>query len=419
MTPTQPSQVDDQPTAVPQDDESQKLTNLEAEPSPSTQSDAAPAQATQPTPPSSIQSPKKRGKLVAIIIAVVVVLLLAGAAVAYKFWYQSPNKVLGDALIHALDTNTATTVNGTASAGNDDASFSSTIAGSALKGQSTADATLKLTLKSGEYKGETFDLKGSTMLTSDGTIYFKATDIKQLANKLIDMYVKSAFAQYEDAGYELSAADKAKANKEFHTQFDPIVEKFDGQWIKVAADDLKSQGESTADEYKCFNDAVKHFQNQAEVRELGDVYQKNQFIKVTKELGAKDGSLGYELAIDKDKAKAFGKASDNTAIAKAFNKCDDKNKSTTDTTEATDEAADNTETKSFQVWVSRWTHQFTRVVYSGVVKDSSDAKTDVNIDMKFDYSKPVTISAPDSAKSIDDVLKELEAFGAGSPNGTV
>ena len=61
-----------------------------------------------PVPQQVVTSPKKgkRGLLWAIVALVIVVLLGGGSALAYNFWYQNPNKVVSDALLHAVTAKT-------------------------------------------------------------------------------------------------------------------------------------------------------------------------------------------------------------------------------------------------------------------------------------------------------------------------
>ena len=171
-----------------------------------------------------------------------------------------------------------------------------------------------------------------------------------------------------------------------------------------------------AKEYKCYTDAFKKLSTKENANELTDVYKKNQFIVVGKKLGSKDGSLGYDVTIDKTKAKAFGEATKNTAVAKALDACEDKDgKKTTDSAA---KKSDTTEVKTFQVWVSRWSHQLTKVIYEGVTTDESDGdKTTVKVDLGLKYGNAGGVDIPANAKTLDEVKESLESITSAS--GTV
>lgn len=345
--------------------------------------------------------------LLPLVIVVVALLLVGGAAAVYKFWYQNPTKVLSDSVLHLVTEKDPVTANGTFSVDSENASALFTFDSASKSSEGTLAGTVKITPKSDDFGGKSFTVKANGVFTKDGVTYLKVSDVKQAVADFVNLYVDQLAKSYKDMGYTITDADLNQARSSMHTAVDPIVEKFDGQWIKLTADDLDGDTDKSAKQYRCATDALKKLQNESDVKELNEVYKKHPFVSVTKELGAKNGSLGYELSYDKAKAKEFADASKDTAIAKAFDACDDTSSSSSSTSP---DDKDTTETKTFQVWVSRWSHKLTGVTYEGTSTGSSDGeKTTLKLTATMSYNKPVTIEAPKGAKSFKELLDSFKS----------
>ena len=370
--------------------------------------------AQQPAAPQPAPVKPKNTKLLIIIASIVAVVLLGSGVAAYNLWYQNPDKVVHDGFVNALTHKGSLTADGTVTVGNDTMDGKYVLnAMRTDKNEATGTLSVSMKIKEGGLKGQTIDLQGAGMYAADGTVYFKVTNIKKTVDTIIDKYVSDLADRYQQMGYQITEAQQQSAREAMHKQIDGSIAKLENQWIKVSASDME---DDDAKEYKCYTDAFKKVSTKENTKELTDVYKKNQFIVVGKKLGSKDGSLGYDVTIDKTKAKAFGEATKNTAVAKALDACEDKDGKKT--TESATEKSDSTETKTFQVWVSRWSHQLTKVVYEGVTTDESDGdKTTVKVDLGLKYGNGGTIETPANAKTLDEVKDSLKSIG--SATGTV
>jgi len=326
-----------------------------------------------PQTPFTLKSPKKKGLLIGIII-VIILLLGAGAVFAYRFWYQNPEKVVTDAITHAI-TAKSVIYTGNLAVDNDQAKVKVAVTGKQADATGALDATATISAAGAHYI-----VKGSALIDKSGDLYFKFEHLDDIVNELKKQVIGSS------------------ADSTVSSLIDQLKSKIDGTWIKVSSSDLKDFSDSYATTKTCLDNAVKTFQtDKSAAKQVTDLYKQHQFITIKKELGAKDGSLGYELTGNDDASKAFAKGLENTKLYKQLHNCDSSfTINADDLTTSTDSSDKSTVT----VWVSRWTHEFTKAT----IDDTSDGTT-TNLSIEPTFNQPVTVTAP--AKSI--TLKQLES----------
>ena len=361
-------------------------------------------------PAPGLGRPKSKKPIKAIIIALGLVLLIGGAAAAYKFWYQDPNKVVSDSFVNLFTENGPITAMGIASIESKEAAVSLDLSVASLNKQAQGKVAAKVEIQEGTFKGESFSLTGEGVYKQDGTVHVKASNLKEVYTKFVDIYVEDLANQYKSMGYAITEEEIAEAREAMLQTAATAIATFDGQWIKFSPSDL---GNDANQEYKCLTEVAKRFSNETDMKELGATYQTNQFLVVKKELGSKDGSLGYEVEIDKTKVRDFEKQAKSTAIVKAFNACDKDADAAKKNDDTATKQVNNYESRTFQIWVNRWTHKMTSVNVVGISVDpTSKEKTTTKIDVKFDYTTPVTIEAPQNAKSFKEVLEGIQSLTA-------
>ncbi len=138
--------------------------------------------------------------------------------------------------------------------------------------------------------------------------------------------------------------------------------------------------------------------------ELYKLYQKNKFITIKKQLGNKDGNVGFEITGDEAKAKTFGNEVKNTAFGKQLKACDDKIFS-----ESTSSAVDTTSSANttVSVWIGEWSHTLNKV---SIKSDDSKNKMNVNFDMSAKYNTSINVDIPKDAKPIKQVISKIESM---------
>lgn len=403
-----PAPVVAQPTAEVPQVSPQQTPQAEA-PAPAAPEEPAPVQQPAPTQePVAVGSPapKKSGKeklVIAGVIIAVLALLGGGAAYAYFGWYQNPDKVVTDGLVNTLSSTPGSVkMNMSYKAGDTNVSLSVDAKGN----DKIADATLNLEYASGE---QNVSLKGTANMiaTDSGTVYLKLNNVRDLAGKAVDALVESQAAQYMQFGFNLTEAQIAQQKQATLTQLEPVITKIDNKWIKFSAD----KKSSTSEDQKCVHDAFNKLQTDRATRdEIGKVYADNKFVIIKEQLGLKDGSYGYVLDLEREKAKSFGKAAESTQFAKDLKKCSD---SPTSSGSSRDNS-DNFENTRVELWVSQWSHQITGLKVETTYTEGSEPG-ELTFDMTIGYDKAGKITEPTDAVDAETLMNDLYSVGGGTP----
>lgn len=319
----------------------------------------------------SAKSPKKKRLIIAVIIVASLVALGGIGAAAYNLWYQNPDKVVTDGIIHALTAKSAK-VTATSTTNQEGTVFGSSkietmLTGTFTKSVGSADATFKVITED-----KTHTVNGSFVYDKDANLYVKLEKLQELVTSTgLDAFLGAAATH------------------------------IDGEWIKIPA--AAAIGQKTDDKSgPCVKNALAKLESDKKVMtEIFDAYAGHRFIKVDEKLGSKDGSLGYVISEDEQASKAFAIALNNTTLFKDLQKCD-KDAFTIDVDKQS-EAADKSEKSRIELWVSRWSHDITQIK---VTNTGDTSKSETIIKPIFNVS--VRIETPQQSKSFEDVLKAIE-----------
>ncbi len=362
----------------------------------SAESTAAPAMresspaTTEPTPvvpvaadtplTSPVVPPKKSPKKLILIIAAIFVTLLAiGGGIAFAVWYSSPQKVLNDSLTNLMnkppvssDVTGAITV--------DETSFDFTAA-SHTDSDSNTQTNLKLNIAGG---GNTVDINADAITAKNGDLYLRLND----ARKLVEQFTQGS--------------------PEAAAMFKDVLEKVDSKWVKIISSDLKElTGQEKSADTKCVTEAFEAFQkDEAQKKEVRDVYTKNQFITVKEQKADEvvDGrnSFHYVLNTDQAKAKSFTNGLEQTQIYKKVKDClADSAKD--DSKYETKTEKDDTVT-SLEIWVDKSTRRLSKV---GVTSSSAESKGNAKISAILGYNTR-SVTLPTTSTSIKDLQQEIQ-----------
>lgn len=368
----EPATVSDTPAEAPRDPLGDQIN---AAPAPMTQAAfSAPSESVAPVAPVKAKRSKKPLLIGAIAAAV---LLIGGTAAAYQFWYQNPDKVVTDSLVKALTAKTMTytgTLDMTAETGKLKVDFD----GAATSAIFTSNAKATVTIGAASMA-----VNGSLLASDDGSLYFKVANAKDLANTFMQMMGGGSTAE-----------------------LDALVAKIDDKWIKVSADSMQD-GDSKK-RNQCYTDLGKKIEtDKALAQEVVGTYEKQRFVTVKESLGEQNGSLGYKLAIDQTKAKAFLTDVKSTKLYAEVQKCDKDFK--LDENEMVKGLSDDLTTDT-ELWVSKWSHDITKLKMTGSSKDGSKGTFVLNPT----FNQPVSVTAPKDALPIEELQGDIESLVAAS-----
>jgi len=297
------------------------------------------------------------------------IILLIIMALVYTLWYQNPKKVVADGIVQAL--NAKSVVYDGAFTTKNSSDIKVEFNGGAASTGGSVD--MKLTLAS---LGKKYTIDGNGLVNDKGDVYFKIKNI----DDLVQNYRKAVPASSHDL-------------------FDQIVAKINDKWIKISSEDLKAYSADVATTQKCVTEAFKKMQNNESVRsEVVKIYERYPFIVIDKTLGSKDGSLGYLLNVDQNKAQSFTNAFRDTALYKSLHACD--NKFNLDIGDNKSGSTMNTNT-SFEVWIDNWTHRITKV-------SISDKKGSSNLTVMPTFNKPVSVATPSESTTLERLQQDVQ-----------
>ena len=369
-------------------------------PQPSMQPPVPPQPVAQPvfTPP---PKPGKKKKIIGIILGVVGLLIIVSAVLLYFVWWQSPNKMVTDALLSVV---TAEKMNNTGTlvieAPSSDVKMTITTKGTTNNGASSGDATVKLEVEALD-EDVVFDVHG--VASDDGVLYVKIDKLRETVDTVIDAIIKQQTQQYRDQGMTESdiaqVEDVAKQQVSSMFSLDTLIPKVDGQWIRIASDDLEDNEEA-----QCTADVMKDIQKDKEVtREVMAIYDANRFIQVKDKVDAKDGAPGFRLTGDRDKAQAFMSEFKKTETAGRLLKCDST------IFDSVDDALKETDSSSnadidFVIWVDRFSHKL-KSLQLDVTSKEDETKVSATYDFEIGQANEVVV--PSDARDFKDVYDDI------------
>lgn len=369
-------------------------------PQPPMQPPVPPQPVAQPvfTPP---PKPGKKKKIIGIILGVVGLLIIVSAVLLYFVWWQSPNKMVTDALLSVV---TAEKMNNTGTlvieAPSSDVKMTITTKGTTNNGALSGDATVKLEVEALD-KDVNFDVHG--VVSDDGVLYIKIDKLQETVDTVIDAIIKQQTQQYRDQGMTESdiaqVEDVAKQQVSSMFSLDTLIPKVDGQWIRIASDDLEDNEEA-----QCTADVMKDIQKDKEVtREVMAIYDANRFIQVKDKVDAKDGAPGFRLTGDRDKAQAFMSEFKKTETAGRLLKCDST------IFDSVDDALKDTDSSSnadidFVIWVDRFSHKL-KSLQLDVTSKEDETKVSATYDFEIGQANEVVV--PSDARDFKDVYDDI------------
>lgn len=362
---------------------------------------------------SVVQSPKNNKKKLIIggVVAAALVILGGGGALAYSIWSQSPDKVIMDGLANLL-SNPPKGAKLSASIENKDITLAVT---ADSKGNDTLMSTkVDISVKMPDSGVDVKTSVDAVAKPLDGVTYIKLNDIQQPVSDAMDKLFGEAEKSIDnDKDMQMTEAQRVEAmkaiaqqKKAMHEKVDPLVAKFNNQWVKFSA---KTDGDNELGKVEgCLSDITKQLRTNKALRdEVVEAYSKNKFITVKEQLGVKDGNYGYVLGFDQAKGKAFGNTMESSQVVKKINKCMGDDSPSRDSSTNSSDAEDNFKDSRVELWVNQQSHQITSVKLASTHKESATA---VKLDTTLNYESSNNLAEPTDAVDAEPLIKEIENF---------
>ena len=331
---------------------------------------------------------KKTGLIIGVVLGVIVLISIVSAALVYFLWWQNPEKMVTDAMSNAVMSKKMTANGKVVVDMRDQGKIELNVKTATDSGKSKANIDAKLDIKGVE---KNISLKGDVILDSDGTIYVKINNFKDLYGTLLEVVMESS------SGGKMSRAQIETYRDQTLRKMSSEIDKMGNTWMKISPDEI-------GDEYKCGIDALKKIQSDESVRkELAQIYQKNSFFTIKdSKISDRNGGRGFELQGDNSKLSKFSDELKNSSAGKALSKCGKSNSYKSSESSSID-------TASLKVWVDRSSHELKALELKGDSK-----KVSVEISFDIDVNKSEEIKIPSSAESLKEFI---EGFMSGYSSG--
>lgn len=349
----------------------------------------------QPTPQLQYNSmpmrPKKKktGLIIGVVLGVIVLISIVSAALVYFLWWQNPEKMVTDAMSSAIMSKKMTANGKVVVDMRDQGKIELNVKTATDSGKSKANIDAKLDIKGVE---KNIPLKGDAVLDSDGTIYVKINNFKDLYGTLLEMVMESS------SGGNLSRSQIETYRDQTLRKMSSEIDKMGNTWMKISPDEIGS-------EYRCGINALKKIQSDESVRkELVQIYQKNSSFTIKdSKISDRNGGRGFELqGNNKSNSSKFEEEFKNSSVGKALSKCGKSNSYKSSESSSID-------TASLKVWVDRSSHELKALELKGDSK-----KVSVEISFDIDVNKSEEIKIPSSAESLKEFVEGfMEGYSSG------
>ena len=349
----------------------------------------------QPTPQLQYNSmpmrPKKKktGLIIGVVLGVIVLIAIVSAALVYFLWWQNPEKMVTDAMSSAIMSKKMTADGKVVVDVRDQGKIELNVKTATDSGKSKANIDAKLDIKGVE---KNIPLKGDAVLDSDGTIYVKINNFKDLYGTLLEMVMESS------SGGNLSRSQIETYRDQTLRKMSSEIDKMGNTWMKISPDEIGS-------EYKCGIDVLKKIQSDESARkEVAQLYQKNSSFTIKdSKISDRNGGRGFELqGNNKSNSSKFEEEFKNSSVGKALSKCGKSNSYKSSESLSID-------TASLKVWVDRSSHELKALELKG-----SGKKASVEISFDISVNKSEEIKIPSSAESLKEFI---EGFMSGYSSG--
>ena len=332
---------------------------------------------------------KKTGLIIGVVLGVIVLISIVSAALVYFLWWQNPEKMVTDAMSNAVMSKKMTANGKVVVDMRDQGKIELNVKTATDSGKSKANIDAKLDIKGVE---KNIPLKGDAVLDSDGTIYVKINNFKDLYGTLLEMVMESS------SGGNLSRSQIETYRDQTLRKMSSEIDKMGNTWMKISPDEIGS-------EYRCGINALKKIQSDESVRkELVQIYQKNSYFTIKdSKISDRNGGRGFELqGNNKSNSSKFEEEFKNSSVGKALSKCGKSNSYKSSESSSID-------TASLKVWVDRSSHELKALELKGDSK-----KVSVEISFDIDVNKSEEIKIPSSAESLKEFVEGfMEGYSSG------
>ena len=367
--------------------------------------------------PAPVQPKKKNiGLIIGAVVCGIVALgcIIAAIVVALTSGQADPvAKAIEKIVTGNAPTNTV--VDGTVRIESNDPDSEITDANIAINSQMVTRSMInstKATLTANLKNGGSFSMEFSEVYAANSNLYLKIDGLGNILNPSQTPTIEGDVVTDNDAncvddGTGLTNCDSEAVDAGgalgMLSAFSGVIEKVNGNWIRISTDDLGSLT-SLGDEEEGGISCVANLFTEAtgNANTLSGIYNKYPFIASTNEnlpvASLKDPI--YKVSIDNDNFTKFMQEAENTEIFKDFTTCMGYGNSTVNVDNMVEDL-----NKLPEIYVEvDGNYDFTRLYF---VANSEDNGQTIAVDLSLSYPANVNVSEPVEYKDLNELMQEI------------
>lgn len=338
-----------------------------------------------------------------MFVLIFIAVLLVVTSLLYVFGYQNKGRILSDAISNLIvSDNVDLDLNFKAWRDSKKYEIKSNLSSSF--GKMKLESVIELDSGNNPIK-----VYGNFLKDENDNYYVKLSSLKTESLKyfedLINNSSKTIKLKSDDNKWkEYFSKDLLNSYKEIYSE---TINDIDDKWIKITPNDIYKTSKSYASFEMCLSGVRKQIKEDNVLqRKIMDIYQKNKFLKLKKDLGLKDGKYGFLLESSDEISSNFIKfikeivhfsEFDNFSGCRALKELSE---------EKFNELKDGIKITSFEVWVEKISHAFSKIKINYDLKNNDEVYTKT-FEVNFKYDKHLLLDLPNEYLLFNDVYSKF------------
>lgn len=338
-----------------------------------------------------------------MFVLIFIAVLLVVTSLLYVFGYQNKGRILSDAISNLIvSDNVDLDLNFKAWRDSKKYEIKSNLSSSF--GKMKLESVIELDSGNNPIK-----VYGNFLKDENDNYYVKLSSLKTESLKyfedLINNSSKTIKLKSDDNKWkEYFSKDLLNSYKGIYSE---TISDIDDKWIKITPNDVYKTSKSYASFEMCLSGVRKQIKEDNVLqRKIMDIYQKNKFLKLKKDLGLKDGKYGFILEGNDEISSNFIKFIKEIVHFSEFDSFSSCRALKELSEEKFNELKDGIKITFFEVWVEKFSHAFSKIKINYDLRNNDEIYTEV-FEVNFKYDKHLLLDLPNEYLLFNDVYSKF------------
>ena len=338
-----------------------------------------------------------------MFVLIFIAVLLVVTSLLYVFGYQNKGRILSDAISNLIvSDNVDLDLNFKAWRDSKKYEIKSNLSSSF--GKMKLESVIELDSGNNPIK-----VYGNFLKDENDNYYVKLSSLKTESLKyfedLINNSSKTIKLKSDDNKWkEYFSKDLLNSYKGIYSE---TINDIDDKWIKITPNDVYKTSKSYASFEMCLSGIRKQIKEDNVLqRKIMDIYQKNKFLKLKKDLGLKNSKYGFILEGNDEISSNFIKFIKEIVHFSEFDSFSSCRALKELSEEKFNELKDGIKITSFEVWVEKFSHAFSKIKINYDLRNNDEIYTEV-FEVNFKYDKHLLLDLPNEYLLFNDVYSKF------------